>query len=165
MGGETILLRDRSGREHRASVTADDTVSIDGTALTVRPAVDGSLQVECRTPGVADGPPRHAVAWAVVSGETTWVFLNGDVLTFEREQARRRRGGAHHGSLTAPMPGTVRHVAVAAGDVVRPGDVLVVIEAMKMELPVRASADGIITAVNCCEGDLVQAGQALVEMG
>jgi 3-methylcrotonyl-CoA carboxylase alpha subunit len=41
---------------------------------------------------------------------------------------------------------------------------MVILEAMKMELPVRAMADATVTAVNCREGDLVQAGQELVEL-
>jgi 3-methylcrotonyl-CoA carboxylase alpha subunit len=47
---------------------------------------------------------------------------------------------------------------------VRKGDVVVLLEAMKMELPIRALADGIVAAVHCREGDLVQADAPLVEM-
>jgi 3-methylcrotonyl-CoA carboxylase alpha subunit len=50
------------------------------------------------------------------------------------------------------------------GDAVRQADVLVVLEAMKMELPIRATASGIVTAINCREGELVQPGQPLVEI-
>jgi biotin carboxyl carrier protein len=47
---------------------------------------------------------------------------------------------------------------------VRRGDVLMVLEAMKMELPVRAPADGTVARVNCREGELVQPGEALAEL-
>ncbi len=47
---------------------------------------------------------------------------------------------------------------------VRKGDVLVVLDAMKMEMPVRADADGIVTAVHCKPGELVQADAVLVEL-
>jgi biotin carboxyl carrier protein len=63
------------------------------------------------------------------------------------------------------MPATVRKVHVAAGDEVRRGDVLVVLEAMKMELPVRAPHDGSVDIVKCSEGEMVEAGQVLVELG
>jgi biotin carboxyl carrier protein len=44
------------------------------------------------------------------------------------------------------------------------GDTLVVAEAMKMELPIRALADGTVTAVSCREGELVEGGQTLVTL-
>ena len=62
------------------------------------------------------------------------------------------------------MPATVRQVVVSPGARVQQGDVLLVLEAMKMELPVRAPGDGTVAAVNCREGELVQAGQELIEL-
>jgi 3-methylcrotonyl-CoA carboxylase alpha subunit len=62
------------------------------------------------------------------------------------------------------MPATVRRINVAAGAQVSKGDTLLVLEAMKMELPVRAPHDGVVTAVSCKEGDLVQAGVPLLEL-
>ncbi len=77
---------------------------------------------------------------------------------------RRRRGTSHHGALMAPMPATVIRVHATVGQNVTRGDTLLVLEAMKMELPVRAPADGAVTAVNCAEGDLVQPGVPLIEL-
>ena len=62
------------------------------------------------------------------------------------------------------MPATVRRIDVRAGDVVQKGQTLILLEAMKMELPVRAAGDGTVTSVNCREGDLVQPGTILVEL-
>lgn len=62
------------------------------------------------------------------------------------------------------MPATVVSVEVAPGAAVRHGDTLIILEAMKMELPIRATADGIVKAVHCKAGDLVQPGVALIEM-
>jgi 3-methylcrotonyl-CoA carboxylase alpha subunit len=92
------------------------------------------------------------------------VFLDGRVYRFETIRARGRRKAVHHGSLSAPMPATVRRVQAAAGDSVKRGDTLLVLEAMKMELPVRAPADGIVTAVHCREGDMVGPGTSLIEV-
>ena len=50
------------------------------------------------------------------------------------------------------------------GTRVQHGDVLLVLEAMKMELPVRAPGDGTVAAVKCRPGELVQAGQELIEL-
>jgi biotin carboxyl carrier protein len=54
-------------------------------------------------------------------------------------------------------------VQVKPGDAVKKGDIVVVLEAMKMELPIRALGDGIVSAVRCKEGELVAADVALVE--
>jgi acetyl/propionyl-CoA carboxylase alpha subunit len=66
------------------------------------------------------------------------------------------------GSLTAPMPGVVRVVRVQEGEAVREGDVLLVLEAMKMEHEVLAGAAGRVTQLLAREGDQVDADQVLV---
>ena len=76
---------------------------------------------------------------------------------------RRRSGSTAGKSLTAPMPATVIKLQVAPGDAVKKGDIVVVLEAMKMELPVRALGDAVVSAVCCREGELVQADATLVE--
>jgi biotin carboxyl carrier protein len=62
------------------------------------------------------------------------------------------------------MTGRVVQVNVAVGDTVSPGDVLVVLEAMKMEHAVRSGVAGQVTGVHCAPGDLVQGGVVLVEV-
>ncbi len=106
--------------------------------------------------------PRHA--WSVADGDVRWVFMDGVVYQFEVQRQGRRRASAHHTSLSAPMPATVRRINVAAGALVKRGETLLVLEAMKMELPVRAPANGVVKAVSCREGELVQPGAPLVEM-
>jgi len=69
-----------------------------------------------------------------------------------------------HGALAAPMPGTVIDVAVGVGQQVRAGDILLTLEAMKMELPIRAPRDGRVSAVRCVPGELVQPGPPLIEI-
>ncbi len=70
--------------------------------------------------------------------------------------------GAAAGSLAAPMPGTVVRVTAEVGAAVQAGDVLVVLEAMKMEHPVRAAVDGTVTEVRIESGSQVEAGAVLV---
>ena len=67
-------------------------------------------------------------------------------------------------ALTAPMPGTVIKVLVAAGDEVRARQPLLVLEAMKMETPLVAPYDAWVRALNVAEGDVVAAGSVLVEL-
>ena len=62
------------------------------------------------------------------------------------------------------MPATVVRVEVSPGTAVRRGDTLIILEAMKMELPIRASTEGIIKAVHCKSGDLVQPGVTLIDI-
>jgi biotin carboxyl carrier protein len=157
MTGTPIVLRDGTGAEHRVRVGSDGEITIDDATLSVKREPDGSLRV----PG-----GRSAVIWTAVSGASVWVFADGEVFVFERTDGirPRTRTPAHLGPLTAPMPATVRRVAVTPGDRVQRGDVLVVLEAMKMELPVRAAADGLVVSVTCTEGELVQAGASLVEI-
>ncbi len=67
--------------------------------------------------------------------------------------------------LLAPMPGLVVRVAVAVGDTVSAGQGLVMIEAMKMENELRATAPGVVTAVRAKAGEAVNKGAVLVELG
>jgi biotin carboxyl carrier protein len=76
--------------------------------------------------------------------------------------ARKSRAGP--GGTAAPMPGTVIEIAVEVGQHVSAGDVLITLEAMKMELPIRAPRDGLVSAIRCQAGELVQPGVALVDL-
>jgi acetyl/propionyl-CoA carboxylase alpha subunit len=72
--------------------------------------------------------------------------------------------GAEQSALTAPMPGTVIRIAVAAGDKVQPRQTLLVLEAMKMETPVVSPYEAVVREVHVQEGDRVAAGALLVEL-
>ena len=64
-------------------------------------------------------------------------------------------------SITSPMPGNILAVNVAAGDMVKKGQVLMVLEAMKMENEIMASHDGKVTAVAVTKGAAVESGALL----
>jgi acetyl-CoA/propionyl-CoA carboxylase biotin carboxyl carrier protein len=136
---------------------------VDGVTYDVRTFDDGTSVVS-RAPEAGERPLPSQLAWTAVDGETRWVFVDGSVYELSAAQAPRRRRGATQDALAAPMPATVRRINVAVGDTVAAGDTLLVLEAMKMELPIRAGAAGTITSVACREGELVQPGVALVEI-
>ena len=64
-------------------------------------------------------------------------------------------------TITAPMPGTILKVNVTAGQAVKKGDVLMVLEAMKMENEIMAPADGTVSSVNITTGATVESGTVL----
>ena len=66
--------------------------------------------------------------------------------------------------VNAPMPGKILKVNVNAGAAVKKGDVLLVLEAMKMENEICAPHDGTVATVECAAGDAVESGKVLVSM-
>jgi len=75
------------------------------------------------------------------------------------------RAAAGAGSVVAPIPGQIHTINVKEGDSVNAGDVVLILEAMKMESEICAVATGIITKVAVKQGENVQEGQVLVEIG
>lgn len=117
---------------------------------------------------IETGGELHAVR---VARDGYRVFVKSGPRAFEirRESipasARRGRGAADPGTgLTAPMPGRIRKTLVARGDSVARGQVVLVLEAMKMEHAIRAPRDGIVARLDHVEGDLVEAGTVLAEI-
>ena len=108
---------------------------------------------------------RQRVAYAVHTGGATWVFLDGDVTVIGPASSPARAAAAdEQSSLAAPMPATVVAITVQPGQKVAAGDVLIRLEAMKMELPVRSPRDATVIAIKCREGELVQPGVPLLEL-
>jgi propionyl-CoA carboxylase alpha chain/3-methylcrotonyl-CoA carboxylase alpha subunit len=105
------------------------------------------------------------VAWyATPSEDFLEVALGGIRQRIERHGERVLAQHASVESAVAPMPGIVVALAVNAGDEVRAGDVLVVVESMKMENQIRAGSDGKVAQVNCQLNETVTAGQVLVSV-
>ncbi|MEE0415370.1 MAG: biotin/lipoyl-containing protein [Oscillospiraceae bacterium] len=67
--------------------------------------------------------------------------------------------------ITAPMPGTILAVNVTSGSAVKKGDVLMILEAMKMENEIMAPCDGTVTSVSVTKGAAVESGTLLCTIG
>jgi biotin carboxyl carrier protein len=110
---------------------------------------------------------KTQIAYAIVSGHQTWVFLDGRSFLVNASAATGRRASATDSSdaLAAPMPATVVRIDVSPGQTVSRDSLLVMLEAMKMELPIRAPRDGRVIAIRCQVGEIVQPGVPLLEIG
>ena len=135
-------------------------VEVDGAPVEVRLVSATPDLVDLEVDGV-----RRRVAVAYVDG--TWYVDSplGSTTLAEAPRFTEPGTGAAAGSLTAPMPGTVVRVNAEVGAAVTAGDVLLVLEAMKMEHPVRATADGTLTEVRVTAGQQVDAGAVLAVVG
>lgn len=102
------------------------------------------------------------------SSDTTVLYIDNiatcvDIV--DEKRIRRRKlglGGSSRQTITSPMPGKVVKILKHAGDTVKPGEGVIIIEAMKMENELRAAAAGTIASVSVAVGDTVEGGQALV---
>jgi len=134
-------------------------LTIDGVEIEVEVErlADGRLRI-----GTADGPVNAEIT---AQGEKRFVRLGALEFVIERAPVGgRSTRGAHAGGLESPMPGVVTRVAVSAGEAVRKGQPLVVLEAMKMEHVIRAPRDGKVRRVAVGAGEMVNGGIPLVEM-
>ena len=138
-------------------------VSPGGETFLVREVGDGRWSASPAT--TASG--QAAIATTVASGDVIWVGIDGHAIEFhvQRETQGVHSPTADQDALSTPMAATVVRVDVRAGDHVEAGDTLIVLEAMKMELPIRAPRAGTVKAVRCSEGQLVQPNDTLIEMG
>jgi len=147
-GGETT---------RKVELLADGQLRVGDTVFAVHDLGAGAWRV------VANG--RATSVWTAGPRDQPWIFVDGAVY-------RPKRGGTagvgsardDAASLAAPMPATVRSVLVTPGQRVARGETVVILEAMKMELPIRASHDGVVKSIACQPGELVQPGTPLVEI-
>jgi biotin carboxyl carrier protein len=110
-----------------------------------------------------------------MSAKTYHITLNGKVYEVEIEEvaagttpkqtaapaAKPVAGGE---SVTAPMPGTILNLLVKQGQAVKKGQVLVILEAMKMENEIVAPADGQIVSISVDKGQNVNLGDSILEI-
>ncbi len=147
----------------------------DGHAVTLRAEIGAVLRL--------DGTPVEGVCWdgdavgftlegqairarVLRDGDALDVVLDGATHALRHHDPRAPADAAETGGgrVIAPMPGRVLRVLVTVGDRVARGDVLLVIEAMKVQMRITAPADGVVAAIGCAEGELVEDGAELVTL-
>ena len=153
--GETVQARLSYGRAGALTLAVGETEG----PLLIEPVADGSrfdLQYAGRRELVQTWTVAETVHVFTARGATQIVEV--DVLAHAGETA------AEGGRLTAPMPGKVVSFAVKAGDAVKKGQALAVMEAMKMEHTIAAPADGTVTELLYAPGDQVTEGAELLKL-
>jgi len=156
LDGQTIAM-EVTGKDGQYRVAVGDAV-IDVDA---RQGTEGiwSLLID-GVSHVVDVSDRDGVSIVEVDGETYRIRVEE-----ETRYIIRTRGGKAQASgqvLKAPMPGKVVHVEVEVGQAVKPGDGLIVLEAMKMENEFRATVAGTVKEIRAQVGQAVNPGDTLV---
>jgi biotin carboxyl carrier protein len=133
---------------------------------------DGSRRI-IRTAGHADGDPSFGdsgpssgQAPSASSGQARrQIWVDGRTFTYHRVRPQTRSTtGPDTGSLSASIPAVVAEVLVSVGETVAAGDKLILLESMKMVIPIQAPYDGAVTKINCTAGESVQASVPLIEI-
>lgn len=108
---------------------------------------------------------ENAVLEPVVKKERKeFKSISGDANVNVVDPSAQKQTVNKTGCALAPMPGTVIKIEKGEGAAVRAGDLVLILEAMKMENEILAPADGIITKINCEAGGTVAGGEILFEV-
>jgi 3-methylcrotonyl-CoA carboxylase alpha subunit len=161
LGATTLQYQDQRVEVERVgSARLRITVEDKGSIVEVLHYGDGRVRA------LVDGEP--AEAGIVAKAKEILVSLRGETHTLRKPAPpavdEAGAGAEASASLTAPMPGTVVKVLVEEGQEVEEGQLLLVLEAMKMEQPVSAPHTGVVQSLPFKEGSLVPGGAVLVEV-
>ncbi|MEV7397250.1 biotin carboxylase N-terminal domain-containing protein [Aeromicrobium sp. NPDC092404] len=172
-GMPTVIPFHRSVIDDPAFTAADG--SFDVYTTWIETDYDNQLEPYAGDSADADEPTERERVTVEVGGKRVEVVLPGGLGASAAPAAGgakkpKRKGGKAAGaaaggdSLTAPMQGTVVKVTVEEGQTVAAGDQIVVVEAMKMEQPINAHKDGVVTGLAIEVGATVTSGEVIAEI-
>ncbi|MBP6786070.1 MAG: hypothetical protein KA170_00675 [Candidatus Promineofilum sp.] len=143
--GERLML------EHDGSAVEVTILHRDGNILLIEIAHPDGTQSRVRLIGARRGDQRL-------------LWIDGRTLSATRARRHAAAPSSTDGSLAAAIPAVVSQILVAVGDVVEAGDKLILLESMKMVIPIVAPHGGRVTHIHCAPGDSVPAGVPLLEI-
>lgn len=156
LGGETIPV-EVSGEGGRFTVAVGGQTH----AVDARQAAEGIWSLLLGTASyTVDVSEQDGVYVVDVDGETYRIRVEEETRYIIRTRGAKASTGGQ--VLKAPMPGKVTHVEVAVGQAVKPGDGLIVLEAMKMENEFRSAVAGTVKEIRAEVGQAVNPGDILV---
>ncbi len=114
----------------------------------------------------ASGTRQRIRAAGHADGEKRFMWVNGRSFSYHKiEQQQRQTAVDDDGThLSASIPAVVADILVSEGETVNDGDKLILLESMKMVIPIQAQIAGTVISINCAIGDSVQPGVPLLEM-
>ncbi|MEZ4518226.1 MAG: biotin/lipoyl-containing protein [Chloroflexota bacterium] len=98
------------------------------------------------------------------AGDKRQLWVDGRNLTVTRRRKQATAAEGNDGALSASIPAVVSQILVSEGDEVASGDKLILLESMKMVIPIQAPTEGRVVKINCTAGESVPAGLVLVEI-
>lgn len=107
---------------------------------------------------------RRLRAAGHAEGDQRQIWVNGSLVHYRRLREQATATPAASGSLSSSIPAVVAEILVRPGDDVIAGQKLILLESMKMVIPIQAPYDGTVSGVNCTAGEAVQPGNPLVEI-
>ena len=149
---EVIKQGDRLRISYDGQTTETRLVHTEGPHFVLEVEEPSGRRKQIRAAGMRDGDKRQL--WA-----------NGRLVHYERiREGAAGQGAAAGASLSASIPAVVSEILVKVGDAVKMGEKLILLESMKMVLPIQAPHDGTVTAIHCQPGEAVQPGLQLIEL-
>jgi len=176
-GYYTVVLGDTLGKiANRFGVTVDELVKLNklsdpnliyvGTVLKVDGNAAKTAEVTVPKATVVENTPEKTVAKVdpvqTVAPKTTATVAPAATPTAPAAAPKAAPVSAGDNTVTSPMPGTILGVKVKEGDAVKAGQLVIILEAMKMENEIVAPADGVVASVAVKEGDTVETDATLV---
>jgi len=106
---------------------------------------------------------KQGGVWNVsIEGESFNIEIEGSSVGESGTKRKKKGRGRKSGTISSTIPGKIVSISVEEGDNVGEGDVVMILEAMKMQNEIQAPLSGIVTAINCKPGDSIEANSPLV---